>query len=65
MKTPKEFIDNVKNKTITEEMLEVCLYSVNKGLKIAEINYDNIENVDILMHFMKNNMKRNLMSIIR
>lgn len=33
MKTPKEFTDNIKNKTITEEMLEVCLYSVNKRAK--------------------------------
>ena len=33
MKTPKEFTDNLKNGTITRDMLAVCLYSVNKRAK--------------------------------
>lgn len=33
MKTPKQFNENLKNKIITEEMLELCLYSVNKRAK--------------------------------
>lgn len=33
MRTPKEYIDNLKKKIITEEMLGVSLYSVNKRAK--------------------------------
>ena len=33
MKTPKEFINNLNNKIITESMLEQCLFSVNKRAK--------------------------------
>lgn len=33
MKTPKEFSDNLKNNIITEEMLELALWSVNKRAK--------------------------------
>lgn len=33
MKTPKFYADNIKNGIITEEMLEQCLYSVNKRAK--------------------------------
>lgn len=33
MKTPKEFMNNIKNHRITEEMLELSLYSVNKRAK--------------------------------
>ena len=33
MKTPKEYIENLKNRTITTEMLADCLYSVNKRAK--------------------------------
>ena len=33
MRTPKEYTDNLKKKTITESMLLDCLYSVNKRAK--------------------------------
>lgn len=33
MQTPKEFSENLKNKIITTEMLNACLYSVNKRAK--------------------------------
>ena len=33
MKTPKEFVENLKKGIITEEMLDSCLYSVNKRAK--------------------------------
>ena len=33
MKTPKEWIKNLENGTITEEMLDAALYSVNKRAK--------------------------------
>lgn len=33
MKTPKQFQKNLENHIITEEMLEQCLYSVNKRAK--------------------------------
>ena len=33
MITPKFYTDNINNKIITEEMLEQCLYSVNKRAK--------------------------------
>lgn len=33
MKTPKMYADNIKNGIITEEMLELSLYSVNKRAK--------------------------------
>lgn len=39
MRTPKEYTDNLKKKTITESMLLDCLYSVNKRAK----NYRNKE----------------------
>lgn len=33
MITPKFYTDKINNKIITEEMLEQCLYSVNKRAK--------------------------------
>lgn len=33
MRTPKEYVDNLKNGVITEKMLLDCLYSVNKRAK--------------------------------
>ena len=33
MKTPKEYVENLKKGIITEEMLDRCLYSVNKRAK--------------------------------
>lgn len=33
MRTPKEFSENLKNRIITEEMLELVLYSLNKRAK--------------------------------
>jgi hypothetical protein len=33
MKTPKEYVKNLKNKTITQNMLCDCLFSVNKRAK--------------------------------
>lgn len=33
MKTPKEYSQNISNKIITDEMLENCLFSVNKRAK--------------------------------
>ena len=33
MRTPKDFSENIKNGIITTEMLNECLYSVNKRAK--------------------------------
>ena len=33
MKTPNEYMRNIKNRIITDDMLEGCLYSVNKRAK--------------------------------
>lgn len=33
MRTPKEYSENLKNGIITAEMLEACLFSVNKRAK--------------------------------
>lgn len=33
MKTPTEYTKNLKKKTITEQMLSDCLFSINKRAK--------------------------------
>ena len=48
MQTPKEYINNLNNKIITESMLEQCLFSVNKRAKNyrdkAKVYYKEIKN---------------------
>ena len=43
MKTPKEYLAYLKENIVTEEMLMVSLYSVNKELRMQEIKSESME----------------------
>ena len=48
MRTPKEYTDNLKKKTITESMLLDCLYSVNKRAKIDQLQTEGHEITELV-----------------
>lgn len=63
MKTPKNYKEMLKNRTITKEMLEAALYSVNKRAKAKRdhlydlYNCGHFNNKDAAMTNMKREMK--------
>lgn len=52
MQTPKEYTKNLKNKTITEDMLLDCLYSVNKRAKNCRDKIREYKDTLRMNHFM-------------